>query len=251
MTFKERLQSLKGKQIIIKKSVLFPVLLLIVLIIIGFALTKSDDDSAETGNRDQDVVVEQSPDQSPPSRDIVDNGSVAGNNTGNGSGQSSNETDPGKVLGTQNPPTTTTPPRSGETVAKPAAPVVSPKPVAPTTQKVRYAPLGFELSVPNAWKHRAEQSGGSNIIVFYEADSVHGTIQVLGTAYTSLAQLETELRANSMISGISQSEFNGMPALMYYNSSTQGMHTAVLVNGRVYIFNGMSLSKYLGRIMFF
>ena len=102
MTFKERLQSLKGKQIIIKKSVLFPVLLLIVLIIIGFALTKSDDDSAETGNRDQDVVVEQSPDQSPPSRDIVDNGSVAGNNTGNGSGQSSNETDPGKVLGTQN-----------------------------------------------------------------------------------------------------------------------------------------------------
>jgi hypothetical protein len=217
------------------KSILFPALALLVIVIIGLVLFR-------VNRNDEEVATEQV--NSTISREELDhntaNGEVLGENTQPRDAEDSTP-DPEKVSG-------------GKEVAMPTpqapAPVATPTQSAPTHQTVRYTSLGFELLTPIGWKHKAEQISSGLVVTFYEGKAVYGTIEGVN-GYTSLEQYETYLRSNSAYSNVSKGDFNGMSALHYQSATRPGLNTAVVVKGRLYVFNGPELSKYWGKIKFF
>jgi hypothetical protein len=215
------------------KTIIAPIVALIVVVAVGYFLTRSDDDNTAEEQQQDNVVVEQA--NTPPSRDVA------------------SENNSSQVLGEAVPP-------RGEEEVQPAAPAApapakpvtaAPAAPAPATQTIRYKSLGFELPTPLGFQHKAEGTNRGFAVTIFDSKNLYGTIEVISDTYTSLDQFEFELRANPTYSNISRSSFNNLPALMYNDATQTGMKTAVLVNNKLYIFSGSGLSKYLGQIRFF
>jgi hypothetical protein len=214
------------------RSIVFPLLALLVIVIIGFVLIRANRDSEETATEQINSTVSR--------EELGQSGEVLGENTQPRDAQEvlpdPEQVSGGKELPVQSP--------------VPSSPVPSTAQAVPTHQTVRYASLGFELVTPVGWKHRLEQVTNGLVVTFHDGKNVYGTVEGVN-GYTSLEQFEAELRSNSAYSNVGRSEFNGMPALIYYSATRPGMNTAVMVKNRLYVFNGIELSKYLGKINFF
>ncbi len=220
----------------LRKSILLPILALLAVVAVGFILTRSTGDDVEETDQTQVYIQDPNPENSAPPRDIADTTPTAPEPVVDEKKVEAPVND-GKVLGeTEKPRVSVTP---------------QPKPApAPTTYTVRYSPVGIEVTVPISWKVRTEQNNRGNVIYFYNQTSTFGTIEVI-IGYESLQQFENELRADSRVTSVTWTNFNGHTALMYYTAEKPGVHYALYINGKLYILNGNSVIDRFNYIRFF
>lgn len=222
----------------LNKSILWPILALLVVVAIAFALTRSTNDEPEETDQTQVFIQDPNPDASPRDpRDIADETPAEPEPSVGGSNTEAPSND-GKVL--------------GETEDKPRTPASPPVPRTPepTTNTVRYSSVGLEVTMPNTWQVKTEQNNRGNVIVFYSQNSIFGSIEV-ATGYQSLQQYQNELSADYSVTSLKTAILSGHTALVYTKSGSNNLYYAIYVNGRLYILTGNPLLDRFNSIRFF
>jgi hypothetical protein len=226
-----------------KNKVVLPAIVLVVLLVMAYFLTKPKDKTTVTDNSQPSVFV-----QDPNTPPVVytpptstDNGKVLGVNTGR---------DEKTPSGTN--PTSTSPAPKPVPVTKPVAPVTTaPKPTATpvttptnTMQTFIVRALNFQIQIPSTWGVKSQESNRGNVFVFFDGSKTFGSIEVITGAYPTLNDLQYELSVNPSITNMRSTTFNGYQALAYTDESGSSVVAFIIGDHSYFVRGANGLSAY-------